>query len=159
MSFTEIEPFVTDEERQYLLSRIDEENWFQHKSTVSGLLSPLQLKSIEYRGVSATLLKMDPNTTQDFHTDGVVLKRNTVIIHPLTDNYAPFSIEQISPTQLLDQSAKPIIANTQARHAVFNNNNTRLNLQIPFNVDYNDSIQDNSEVWNLLNRFYKENNE
>ena len=152
MSFTEIESFVTDEERQHLLSRIDEKDWYQHKSTVSGRLSPLQFKFIKYRGVDAALLKMDPNTTQDFHTDGINLKRSTVIIHPLTDNYAPFSSEQ-------SQSTKPIIANTQARHAVFNNNNTRLNLQIPFDVDYNDAIQDNSEVWNLLNRFYKENNE
>jgi len=152
MSFTEIESFVTDEERQYFLSRIDESDWYQHKSTVSGRLSPLQIKRVTFRGVDAALLKMDPDTTQDFHTDGVNLKRSTVIIHPLTDNYAPFTSEQ-------GQSSKPIIANTQASHAVFNNNNTRLNLQIAFDVDYNDAIEDNSIVWNLLNRFYKENNE
>lgn len=152
MSFTEIESFVTDEERRYFLSRIDESNWYQHKSTVSGRLSPLQIKRVTFRGVDAALLKMDPDTTQDFHTDGVNLKRSTVIIHPLTDNYAPFTSKQ-------GQSSKPIIANTQASHAVFNNNNTRLNLQIAFDVDYNDAIEDNSIVWNLLNRFYKENNE
>lgn len=152
MSFTEIESFVTDQERQYFLSRISESDWYQHKSTVSGRLSPLQIKRVTFRGVDAALLKMDPDTTQDFHTDGVNLKRSTVIIHPLTDNYAPFISEQ-------GQSSKPIIANTQASHAVFNNNNTRLNLQIAFDVDYNDAIEDNSIVWNLLNRFYKENNE
>jgi len=150
--FKEIDPFVTDEERQYFISRINEPDWYQHKSTVSGRLSPLQFKRINYRGVEAVLMKMDPGTTQDWHTDGVNLKRNTLILHPLTDNYASFTSEQ-------GQSDKPIITNTQAKHAVFNNGSTRLNLQIPFDVDYNHAMQDNSIVWKLLNRFYKENNE
>ena len=151
MSFTVIKSFVTNEERQYLLSKIDEEDWYQHTSS-KGRPSPIQLKPVKYRNVNAVLLKLNPNTTQDFHTDGVNFKRRTVIIHPLTDNYAPFISKQ-------GKSTKPIIANTQVSHAVFNNNTTRLNLQIPFDIDYNDAVQDNSEVWNLLNRFYKENNE
>ena len=152
MSFREIDPFVTDAERQHLLSRINDLNWYQHKSTVSGRLSPLQFKRINFRGVEAALMKMDPNTTQDWHTDGINLKRSTLILHPLTDNYSPFMSEQ-------GQSDKPIIANTQTKHAVFNNNVYRLNLQIPFDVDYNDAIQYNSPVWKLLNKFYKENYE
>jgi len=152
MSFVEIAPFVTEQEKQYFLSRINETDWHQHKSTVSGRLSPLQFKRISYRGVEAALMKMDPNTTQDWHTDGVNLKRSTVILHPLTEDYAPFMSE-------VGQSSRPIIANTQAKHAVFNNSNSRMNLQIPFDIDYNEAIQDNSEVRHILNRFYEENYE
>ena len=153
MSFIEIEPFVTEAERQYFLLKIDEPNWYQHKSTVSGRKSPLQFKEIEYRGIKAALMKMDPNTTQDWHTDGIDLKRNTLVLHPLTKNYSPFMSKDGSST-------KPIIANTQAKHAVFNNENVRLNLQIPFSAAFDDVHADkNSVVWKLLNRFYKENNE
>lgn len=153
MSFIEIEPFITDEERKYCLSKIDDYDWYQHKSTVSGSKSPLQFKKIEYRGIEAALMKMDPNTTQGWHTDGINLKRNTVIIHPLTNNYAPFVSEGGSSTN-------PIIANTQVKHAVFNNENVRLNLQIPFPDAFYDVHSDkNSVLWKLLNRFYRENNE
>ena len=153
MSFIEIEPFVTEEEKLYFFTKIDEDNWYQHKSTVSGRQSPLQFKEIEYRGVRAGLMMMYPNTTMWWHTDGYNLDRNTIILHPLTNNYSPFLSEDGS-------SSKPIIANTQARHAVFNNANIRLNLQIQFPDLYNDVHADkNSVVWKLLNRFYKENNE
>ena len=153
MSFTEIEPFVTDNEREHFLSRIDEPNWYQHKSTVSGRQSPLQFKPVTYRGIQAFLMKMDPNTIQEWHTDSVKMQRNTLIIHPLTENYSPFMSENGSST-------KPIIADTQSKHAVFNNDQARLNLQIPFPDLYNDVHADkNSVVWKLLNRFYKENNE
>lgn len=153
MSFIEIEPFVTEEEKLYFFTKIDEDDWYHHKSTVSGRQSPLQFKEIEYRGVRAALMKMDPNTTMWWHTDGISLNRPTVIIHPLTNNYSPFLSED-------GFSSKPIIANTQAKHAVFNNENIRLNLQIQFPDLYNDVHADkNSVVWKLLNRFYKENNE
>lgn len=94
-------------------------------------------------------MKMDPNTIQDWHTDGVNLKRSTVIIHPLTDNYSPFKSKQ-------GESIQPIIANTQEDHAVFNNNNVRMNLQIPFDVDYNDALDYNSVVSKTLREFYGE---
>ena len=152
MSFTEIKPFVTEQEKEYFLSRLYEPDWYQHKSTVSGRLSPLQFKRIEYRGVEAALMKMDPYEVQGWHTDGVELKRSTVILHPLTDNYAPFS-------SMSGSSTTPIIANTQSKHAVFNNDKHRMNLQLAFDVDYNVGILDNSPIWKLLNRFYKENNE
>ena len=150
MTFTEIKPFVTQQERALFLSRIDEQDWYQHRSTVSGQQSPLQFKRITYRGVDAALMKMDPNTIQNWHTDGVTLKRSTLILHPLTEKYAPY-------TTKTSQSVCPVIANTQAEHAVFNNNQIRLNLQIPFDVEYNEAMQDNSIVWNMLNRFYEEN--
>ena len=153
MSFIEIEPFVTKAERQSFLFRIDESDWYHHKSTVSGRQSPLQFKPIIYRGVSACLMKMDPNTIQEWHTDSVKMQRNTLILHPLTENYSPFMGKDGSST-------KPIIANAQSKHAVFNNENIRLNLQIPFPNAFDDVHADkNSVVWKLLNRFYKENNE
>lgn len=150
MSFTEIDSFVTEEERLYFISRIDESDWYQHKSSVSGKKSPLQFKSIEYRGVQALLMKMDPNTTQDWHTDGGE-KRNTLILHPLTNHYAPF-------VSGAGESSKPIIADTQSKHAVFNNGNVRLNLQIAFPNHYKDVHEDkNSVLWKTLDRFYKGN--
>jgi len=152
VSFIEIQPFITKQEKQQFLLRMHEPGWYQHKSTVSGRLSPLQFKQIKFRGIDAALMKMDPNTVQDWHTDGINLKRSTLILHPLTDEYAPFTVED-------GHSSNPIIANTQAKHAVFNNNNYRLNLQIPFDLEYYQAIKYNSDVWKLLNSFYKENNE
>ena len=153
MSFTEISPFVTKDEKQRYLLKINESDWIQHKSTVSGRVSPLQFKPVKFRGIDCYLMKMDSNAIQDFHTDGVKLKRNTLIIHPLTDNYSPFVTQNGS-------SDKPIIADTQSKHAVYNNNYTRLNLQIPFGESYNDvHVDKNSVVWKLLNKFYKENDE
>lgn len=153
MSFVEIPPFITEKEREYFLSKIDDPDWYQHKSTVSAKQSPLQFKQISFRGIAAALMKMDPNTIQDWHTDGINLKRNTLILHPISDNYSPFTCKSGS-------TSKPIIANTQEKHAVFNNNNVRLNLQIPFVEEYNDVHSNkNSVVWKLLDRFYEENNE
>lgn len=149
MSFIEIKPFVTKIEKEHFLSMINETDWYQHKSTVSGRLSPLQFKRIEYRGVEAALMKMDPNTIQDWHTDGIHLKRSTLIIHPLTDDYAPFSSH-------VGLSDKPIVANTQEPHAVFNNDSIRMNLQIAFDVEYNDAIDYNSDVSKMLRNFYEQ---
>lgn len=149
MNFREIPVFVTQDERAYFLSKITDTDWHQHRSTASGQLSPLQYKRIVYRGIEAGLMKMDANAIQDWHTDGVNLKRSTVIIHPLTDNYSPFKSKQ-------GESVHPIIADTQQDHAVFNNNNVRMNLQIPFDVDYNDALDYNSVVSKTLRRFYGE---
>jgi len=153
VSFTEINPFITEKERLFFISMEDSDDWIQHKSSVSGRLSPLFYKTIEYRGIKSYLLKMHPNAVQDWHTDGVTLKRNTLILHPLTENYAPYrSIDGVS--------AKPIIADTQVKHSVVNNEYTRMNLQIPFIESYKDvHANKNSVVWKLLNKFYKENNE
>lgn len=153
MGFTEIMPFVTEKEREYFLSFLHDDDWYKHKSTVSGRESPLQFKAVKFREIDAYLMKMDPNTTQDWHTDSLKNNRATLILHPLTENYAPFQ-------SLEGATSKPIIADVQSKHAVFNNNNIRMNLQIPFNIPYRDIHSDkNSVVWKLLNRFYKENDD
>ena len=153
MSFIEIPPFVTEKERLFFISMDDSDDWIQHKSSVSGRLSPLFYKIVYYRGIKSYLLKMYPNAVQDWHTDGVTLKRNTLILHPLTENYAPYrSID--------GESTKPIIADTQVKHSVVNNEYTRMNLQIPFVYSYKDVLDDdNNIVWKLLDKFYKENDE
>ena len=150
MSFIEVNPFVTDEEKNFFLSKIDEDDWIQHRNTKSGTLSPLNFKGpFVFRKHEVFLMKMYPNAVQDWHTDGVQFKRSTLILHPLTDNYAPFQSET-------DQSDKVIIADTQSKHAVFNNKETRLNLQIFFDVDYSEAIKDNSIVWKTLKSFWNE---
>ena len=91
MSFIEVNPFVTDEEKNFFLSKIDEDDWIQHRNTKSGTLSPLNFKGpFVFRKHEVFLMKMYPNAVQDWHTDGVQFKRSTLILHPLTDNYAPF---------------------------------------------------------------------
>lgn len=127
-----IDDFITDEERAHLLSQVDGDGFVQHKSTVSGELSPLMFKPVKFRNFSrASIMKMLPNTTQEMHVDGANLKRNTLIIHPLTSNYAPI----VTQAGDVHQTA---IVNTQEPHAVFNNDNVRVNLQLPFDVDFVD---------------------
>ena len=85
------------------------------------------------------LLKIKPNEIQDWHTDKV--GRNTVLIYPLTDNYAP--------CQTIDGEVDtPMFLNTQSKHAVYNNDNIRLNFQVPFDEDMDQCIQMFNDVEN-----------
>ena len=127
-----IDDFITEEERAYLLSLANADDFVQHKSTVSDELSPLMFKPVKFRNFPrASIMKMLPKTIQGMHVDGSNLRRNTLIIHPLTDNYAPI----ITQAGEVHQTA---IINTQEPHAVFNNDNVRVNLQLPFDVDFKD---------------------
>jgi len=67
------------------------------------------------------------------YTSTVSGKRNTALSYPLSDNYAPcsFKDETFDGVMLL---------NTQARHAVFNNDSTRYSINISFKEDINEAI-------------------
>ena len=161
--FKEIEPFLTNDEINEYLSMVDADGWHRHKSTQSGRVSPLQFKAVKFRNIvtnffkpddveNAMIMKMDPNEEMWWHTDGVGKRQTTIIhpIHPSTD-YAPFETRDEGKYY---QSSKPIIANTLAEHAVFNNDNVRLNLQIPFNIEFEDAIQEDSIVMKTLKQIY-----
>ena len=51
--------------------------------------------------------------------------RNAVLIYPLTDDYAPCEVGE-------DRITFPALINTQVKHRVINNNNIRINFQVPF---------------------------
>lgn len=149
MSFIEIDPFLTKEEIEYFKSFAEQDGWQGHKSTVSGRSTGLQYRGVQFRGKLTMLSKLDPNVKLDWHTDGINLGRHTTLLHPVTDDYAPFMCED-------GQTTKPALVNTQARHAVFNNNNIRLNLQIPFSVDFEEVKADSDHwVWKEIEKLYE----
>lgn len=161
--FKEIKPFLTDDEINEYLSMLDADDWHRHKSTKSGRESPLQFKAVKFRDIetnffkpedveNAMIMKMEPNEEMWWHTDGVGKRQTTIIhpIHPSTD-YAPFETRDGDKHY---KCGNPIIANTLAEHAVFNNDNIRLNLQIPFNITFEEAIEENSIVMKTLNLIY-----
>jgi hypothetical protein len=146
--YKKIDDFVTVEEREYFFSLLDSDKFVQHRSTKSNKLSPLNFLPVKFRNFDrAWIMKMYPNAVQEMHTDGKNLKRNVLIIHPLSENYAPLV------TQDGEVSFTAII-NTQENHAVYNNDNIRINLQIPFPYNFED-IQDKShEFWDIVKELY-----
>ena len=130
----ELPHFLSNETKQELLEfglSLRDDEWTIHVSTKSNEPSVLNFYDLKktLHGRNCYLLMIKPNTIQDWHTDGG--KRNTALIYPLSENYAPCSFEEAETTQ-------PIFLNTQARHAVFNNNSKRINL----NISFADSIEE-----------------
>lgn len=150
LSYHIIPDFLTLQEHEYFLSLIDSDDFINHKSTRTGLSSPLNFLPIEFRGIDRVLLmKMNPNAEQPWHVDGENLKRNSVIIHPVTKNYAPLVTKEGKVTQTA-------IVNTQVEHAVFNNENTRLNLQIPIDMPFEELLKNkDNKHWKLIEGLYK----
>jgi len=97
--------------------------------------------NMTFHGRNCYLLMIRPNAVQEWHTDGG--KRNTALIYPLSEDYAPCSFEHA-------EISKPMFLNTQVRHAVFNNNNKRINL----NISFDDDIEDCIEFYKCL-KFFK----
>lgn len=129
--------FLSDDTRKNLLDmalNLDDSEWTVHKSTRSGKPSVLNFYDLKktFHGRNCYLLMIRPNAVQEWHTDGG--KRNTALIYPLSSNYAPCSFET-------GETAQPMFLNTQTRHAVFNNDNKRVNLNISFNEDIHDCIE------------------
>lgn len=147
-SYYEIDNFITAAERSYFLSLMDRK-FINHKSTRTGIKSSLNYFPIEFRGINrVSIMKMYPNTEQSWHTDGVNLKRNSLIIHPITDNYAPFSTRH-------GTTSSTVIVNTQEEHAVFNNEYTRLNLQIPIDLPFEELINNKDNAyWKIIKGLY-----
>lgn len=146
--FIKIEDFVTKDEKDHLLSLTDSDEFITHRSTKTNKVSSLNFLPIKFRNFErAWIMKMYPNAVQEMHTDGKDLGRNVLIIHPLSNNYAPLV------TQAGEVTFTAIV-NTQEYHAVYNNDNLRVNLQIPFPYSF-DEIQDrNHEFWNIVKELY-----
>lgn len=130
MNHYQLPEFLSNEKKielRDLALSLDYNDYYHHVSSVSGRASPLnfyELKGQNFLGKKASLMMILPNQTQDWHTD-VKHIRTTVMIYPLTDNYAPCCIGK-------DEITYPAFVNVQEKHAVFNNNNTRINLQASF---------------------------
>ena len=124
----ELPEFLSPEIKKELLDigmNLRDEDWTVHNSTKTGRPSVLNFYDLEktFHGRNCYLVMIRPNAVQDWHTDGG--KRNTALIYPLTDNYAPRKFQP-------GETTAPMFLNTQARHAVFNNNSKRINLNISF---------------------------
>lgn len=124
----ELPYFLSSETKKELLDigmGIKDEDWTIHNSTRTGKPSVLHYYDLNrtFHGRRCYLLMIPPNAVQDWHTDGGT--RNTALIYPLTENYAPCRFE-------VGKTSAPMFLNTQARHAVFNNGNKRINLNISF---------------------------
>ena len=129
----ELPQFLAKETKKKLSEigmQLKDEEWTVHHSTKTGKPSVLNFYNLKRKFYSRNcyLLMIRPNAVQDWHTDGG--KRNTALIYPLTQDYAPCKFE-------VGETTAPMFLNTQARHAVFNNNNKRINL----NISFEDSIE------------------
>lgn len=137
LSYYELPEFLDSDTKSRLLQigiSLKDEDWTVHKSTRTGKASVLNFYDLNmtFHGRNCYLLMIRPQAIQDWHTDGG--KRNTALIYPLSENYAPCSFEQ-------GQTDRPMFLNTQSKHAVFNNDEKRINLNISFEEDIDDCIE------------------
>lgn len=130
MNYYRLPEFLSQKKISELLQIADNltyDDYYHHVSSVSGRASPLnfyELKGQTFLGKKTALLMILPNQIQEWHTD-IKTIRTTVMIYPLTNNYAPCCIGD-------DKITYPAFVNVQEKHAVFNNNTTRINLQAAF---------------------------
>ena len=134
-----IKPFLSPAEREYYLKlSYDPEGYINHKSTKSDRITNLHFKPVDFRGMKKTdknkamLLLINSNDIEGWHIDG---PRNTVIIEPLTDNYAPCSCHD-------EDVHGPLILDVKQKHAVFNNNYRRVGFQINCGMDFSTDFED-----------------
>ena len=100
-------------------------------STRTGTPSNLYFSPTSYKSFDrVALMKMKPHAIQDWHVDG---SRSSVIIHPLTDNYA-CGLTESGPYDGV------VLLDVKRRHAVFNNEYTRIGLQIMFDESADDTL-------------------
>lgn len=137
MTHYELDEFLPADVKKQLLQigmNLKDNEWTVHKSTKTGKPSVLNFYDLKmnFYGRNCYLLMIRPNAVQDWHTDGG--KRNTALIYPLSEDYAPCTFEN-------GQTTAPMFLNTQTRHAVFNNDKKRINLNISFEEDIDDCIE------------------
>ena len=138
----ELPEFLSEKTKQEFLDigmNLKDEDWTVHHSTKTGKPSVLHFYDLKktFHGRNCYLVMIRPNAIQDWHIDGG--KRNTALIYPLTDEYAPCKFQ-------LGETSAPMFLNTQAKHAVFNNNKKRINLNISFEDDIEDCIKFFEEI-------------
>ena len=134
-SYYELDRFLSLEQEKNLLNiAINAKHWMEWSSTESGKYTPLKFHdpNIIFLDRKCWIMKLYPNEIVKEHTDASF--RNTVLIYPLTKNYAP--------VKTIDGYVdKPALINTQLLHSVNNNNNLRINLQILFDENLDESFK------------------
>jgi len=135
-SYYRLKQFLSENDVKKLLQiaySVPDNEWYVHRSTQSGELSPLHFYGLseKFMGRKSLLLMIKPGAIQKWHTD--MKGRNTVLIYPLTENYAPCLTEE-------GEVSFPAFINTQRKHAVYNNDNIRINLQVQFDENINECI-------------------
>ena len=93
-----------------------------------------------------TFLKIEPNKTVKWHVDNPKFKRNTVIVFPLSDNFASCEMESGEITFGIDCYA----FDPNIRHRVVNNNKIRVSLQLIYDTSLNEmrNIYNRNELFN-----------
>ena len=89
-----------------------------------------------------TLTAIEANETVPLHTDGNY-GRNTVIIMPLSNNYAPCIADNIEIPYM-----NCYAFNTQVPHTVINNSTRRISLQLWYDMDIEELYQIMGNLWN-----------
>lgn len=146
MNYYRLPEFLTQEKKNELLDlaySLKEDDWYHHVNSKTGTPSPLNFYELEEKffGKRTSLMLIYPNREQKWHTD-IKEIRNTAMIYPLTDNYAPCHVDK----DLIDF---PAFINVQVRHAVFNNDQPRINLQASFI----EPIEECIEIFNRAEKY------
>jgi hypothetical protein len=137
MNYYRLPDFLTQKKKDQLLDlaySLKENDWYHHVNTQTGTQSPLRWYGLDeqFFGKKISLMLIYPNQEQKWHTD-IKEIRNTAMIYPLSDNYAPCHVDD----DLVDF---PAFINVQVKHAVFNNNKPRINLQASFIESIEDCV-------------------
>ena len=145
-SFKIINKFLTEEEKKFFLSEATKDDFVKHICSNSGEESPFQFRKVPFLGIErASIMKMEPYTTANWHVDGADFNRKTLIIHPLTGNYAPCLTKHGSVDC-------PIILDTQQVHSIINNSHLRVNFQIPLTTSFSELMNNAKHPdWKLIN--------
>ena len=138
MNYYRLPDFLTQKKKDELLNlaySLKENDWYHHVNSKTGTQSPLNFYELkeQFFGKKTSLMLIYPNQEQKWHTD-IKEIRNTAMIYPLSDNYEPCYVDE----DLVDF---PAFINVQVRHAVFNNNEPRINLQASFIEPIEDCVK------------------
>ena len=139
MYYFKIDLQLSEEIKQSLVEEaLSSDDYYYHSSTKSNTYTNLDFLPREYKDIRSmfqlqpgimSLLKIDPNKLVDWHTDTKTMGRQTVVIFPLTSNYSPCTIEE-GDIPYMDCYA----FNTQLKHKVQNNTETRISLQLFYDI-------------------------
>jgi hypothetical protein len=143
MNYYELPRFLSDEQHKAFLTISENvKEWTPYQSTVSGNRMGMYYfqTGLTFADRNVALIKLEPNDVMDWHVDG---KRNTALSYPLSDNYAPCSFEDAAGFDGV------MLLNTQARHAVFNNEHIRYSINISFQEPIDEAI----EIFNGLTEY------
>tara|TARA_B100000902_G_scaffold99073_1_gene101467 strand:- start:1812 stop:2279 length:468 start_codon:yes stop_codon:yes gene_type:complete len=138
--------FLEEDFKKNLLEKgmtLKYEEWTDHYSTKSNNKTGLYYYDLHmtFCDKKCFLVMIPPNGGIYFHTDGGT--RNTALSYPLSDDYAPCVFENGEKVNT------PMFLNTQVKHAVFNNEKTR----ISFNISFQEDIEDCVKIFERLEKY------